>query len=359
MNRSHNQPKTQPEAPPKKKVPLLKGVPFRELALSWVQAAVLVAFSVAVALTTNWLRGPKHGGLPLRRKAPFDLYTDCPEILDDLPELSLKKLPIKAKGVIYVDARKGPAYCRGHVAGAWFLPMYEVEPPNKKTVAKLKKQKGRWIVIYGEQDVSGGKRLATALVNDGVRGVHLLKGGYAAWKKAGRPIEKCTIGRISAAAARRFPGPKVFVDSRSEDAFAAGHIKGAVSIPYDDLLPPDPKVLRALRGQKWKLMAVYDRAEGGGRGESQGGPKTGGGAKRATKVNRAWAVAAQLKARGFSNVKVLQGGFAQWRRIAEGETAEGANTEGQRKDGMHKDGMNGKRKQAKTKTRRSAEASDE
>jgi 3-mercaptopyruvate sulfurtransferase SseA len=295
---------------PEGKKSILRGVPLKALGWSWLQAAILVAFSVAVALFTNWLRGPRGGGLPLRRKAPFDIFTDCPEILDDLPMVKVSRLPTKSKGVIYVDARKAPSFCKGHIPRAWFLPMYETEPPNEETVSRLKKKRGRWIVICGDEEVSSGKRLATALVNKGVRGVRVLEGGIGAWKKAGRPIKRCDIPEISVKAAGEAGGSMTFVDAQTEEGFGSKHIPEAVSIPYDDLLPPDPRVLRALRARKIEAIVVYDSGEPTPEGE----------------VSRGWGVAAQLKARGFGNVKVMSGGLKKWIEAGSRvETAPGEN----------------------------------
>ena len=284
-------------------------VPWKALGVSWVQAASLVAFCVAVALITNWIRWPHHGGLAWRRKRPFDLYTDCPEIMDNIPTVKVEKLPKasnKSKGVLYVDARKGLAYCKGHIPGALFLPMFETDPPDPKIVARLKSLRGRWFVVYGDESVSSAKRLATALINKKVRGIKLLEGNLKAWKKADRKLQTCMAEEIGLNDLPKEEKRVVFVDARSEDDYNAARLPGALFIPYDDLLPPDPKVLAKLpapvkkrkKKAEGKLIVVYDSGTPAEEGEI---------------AHRAAGTAALLKARRYPNVKVLKGGIEAWK----------------------------------------------
>ena len=110
----------------------------KELGWSWAQAAGLLAFSVVVALVTNSLRSKGCGGLPLRRKAPFDLYTDCPEISEDLRSKKVSQLKPGSKGVVYLDGRMAHEYCAGHIPGARFMPCYETEPLDEAEVEQLR-----------------------------------------------------------------------------------------------------------------------------------------------------------------------------------------------------------------------------
>jgi len=285
-------------------------LPWKALGLSWIQAAALVAFGVAVALITNWIRWPHHGGLPWRRKRPFDLYTDCPEIMDNIPTVKVKKLPKasnKSKGVLYIDARKGLAYCKGHIPGALFLPMFETDPPDPKIVAHLKSLRGRWFVVYGDDTVSSAKRLATSLINKKVRGIKLLEGNLKAWKKARRKLHTCMGEEISLNDLPKDKDDVLFVDARSEENYNAARLPVALFIPYDDLLPPDPKVLAKLpepvkkrkKKAEGKLIVVYDSGTPSKEGEI---------------ADRAKGTAALLKARRYPNVKVLKGGIEAWKK---------------------------------------------
>jgi len=286
-----------------KKRPRGRPLPFGALAWSFVQAAGLVVVAFLVALFVNWARG--HGGLPLVRRAPFDLYTDCPEVRDDLPVVTVQQLGTGPRSVVFVDGRMAPAYCRGHVQGALFLPAYETEAPDPAVVAHLSKQRGKWIVVYGDRKLQGGKRLATSLANAHVRGVHLLDGGYEAWEKAKRPIARCAISQMTVASVKAHHATEiVLVDTRQEDAFSKGHIPGAVNLPFDDVLAPDPKVVARLIAAH-HFIVVYDAKKGAD----------------------AWSVAAELKARGARSVSLLSGGWAAWKGLQSGPTSRVGNTD--------------------------------
>ncbi len=258
-------------------------LPFRELALSWVWALVIVACSTGVALAFNALR---DNGLPLVRRAPFDLYTDCPELSGEIPMITLRRLPVGAKKVVYMDARMALAHVTEHIPGALFMPMYPIDLPDFSTLANL--PKGTWIVVYGTDNLQSNKRLVTALMGKTVRGVYLLEGGLKAWKAAGRPTVKQPPQVLSAPKALEFN--PFYVDARDEDAFAAGSARGAVNLPFDTTLPPEKKVLARLRSMKRPLF-VYDD----GTKKDADSPALG--------------VAADLMARGFTQVTVIEGGL--------------------------------------------------
>ena len=265
----------------------------RTLALSFVEAAVLVAAAAAIGLAVNAVRPDR---LPLVRRAPFDLYTDCPEVSEDIPEISPDKLGPRPKGVVFVDARKAWDYCAGHLPGALFLPMYETEPPDAATVSRLRSLRGRWVVVYGDPTVQSGRRLATALANARVRGVHLLAGGIRAWKARGLPIEKCEIPVRSAQQARALRDV-VLVDARDEEVCRRNRLPGAVCLPFDDVLPPEPEVLERLRAHRGPILVYDGRSGPDARGRWP-----------------AWAVAAELKARGIRDVQVLRGPLEELER---------------------------------------------
>ncbi len=240
--------------------------------------------ALVVALTVNWLR-PQS--IPLVRRAPFDLYTDCPEVSDDLPSVTAQRLGPHPKGVVFVDGRKAWDYCRGHIPGAVFLPMYETEPPDPATVRRLHARRGHWIVVYGDASVAGGKRLTSALIASGLRGLHLLEGGIEAWKKQRWNLKTCGIPTIDSRNGPLDSKRLLIVDARAPQAFAKGHVQGAINMPFDDVLPPDPKILARLLREKRPIL-VTDSGKSGPSG-----------------LRPAWAVAAELKARGARNVSVF------------------------------------------------------
>jgi rhodanese-related sulfurtransferase len=76
------------------------------------------------------------------------------------------------------------------------------------------------------------------------------------------------------------------VDIRSAEAYAAGHVAGAQSLPVSSVVPTDPAKLAALA--KYRVVVVCDEAEELGRAEEFAG---------------------ELKTAGTKDVRFLQGGY--------------------------------------------------
>lgn len=81
----------------------------------------------------------------------------------------------------------------------------------------------------------------------------------------------------------------LFIDSRVADAFKAGHIYGAVNIPYDDKI--DTIILDELSVPKEKSLVVY--CDGSQCQSSVG-------------------LAKLLHDQGFTNIRVFFGGWKEW-----------------------------------------------
>lgn len=302
----------------------------KQLGWSWAHAAGLLAFSVAVALVTNSTRGKGCGGLPLRRKAPFDLYTDCPEVSEDLQSKKVSELKPGSKGVVYLDARMAHEYCAGHIPGARFMPCYETEPLDKAEVEQLRKLRGRWLVIYGNKKLLSGKRLASGLVNAKLRGVYMLEGGLEAWTKAGRPLKKCVPREISVAELSSVKGKVVYVDARERAQFDSGHIPGAVLFTYDGVLPPEPAAFKKLKGKGDALFVTYAGSAGKKKDEpGEPGSVDQGESSAQPEVDPARGAASELKARGLKRVKILKGGLEAW--VQAGRPVEKGANEGAKK----------------------------
>ncbi len=258
-------------------------IPYKELAMAWIWALVLVLLSSGVGLAFNALRDE---GLPLFRRAPFDLYTDCPEIMGDLPRVTVAKLPENHKKVVYIDARLAPAYAKEHIPGALFMPMYPVDLPDFTPLTRY--PKGTWFVVYGASELATDKRLVSALMNAQVRGVKLLKGGLKAWRKAGRKTEGFTPRFVTV---NELPEGAQLVDARAEEQVEIETVEGALNLPFDLDLPPDAKLLKRLRARpKGSPIVVYAAPTKGGEA-------------------MAFGVFADLQARGFTNVLLLKGGI--------------------------------------------------
>ncbi|MBI9086213.1 MAG: rhodanese-like domain-containing protein [Desulfobacterales bacterium] len=85
-------------------------------------------------------------------------------------------------------------------------------------------------------------------------------------------------------------GSVLFVDARSEDEYVAGHIAGAVSLPWQRV--------------EERFMAVVERLEGGGRIIAYCDGET---------CQLSHDLAKFLKEMGFADVRVLVNGWSVWR----------------------------------------------
>jgi len=274
--------------PQKSAPPPQAAIPWRELGVAWRDAGLLVAFAVVCALALNQLR-PE--GLPLLRYAPFDLLGPCPEIQDEIPKIAAQRLKPGDGNVVIVDVRLAWDYMAGHIPGAWFLPMYETSPLDAEVISDLRALRpGTWIVLVGATGTVTAERALTALTARGLRGLFVLEGGLVAWEQRHGAL---TAGRFEVVTDPGDLRGAVLVDARDEDAFSAGHREGAVNLPFDDLLPPDPEVLRKIREAKADRIYVYPAD-----------PESGGVLSPGTRPPPVFCVAGELMARGFQGVKV-------------------------------------------------------
>lgn len=127
---------------------------------------------------------------------------------------------------------------------------------------------GRPVVVYDAGDGMAAARAWWTLRWAGHPTVRVLDGGFAAWTRAGRPVEvgsSATLagdfavrpGRLpvlDAASAAAVPGAGVLVDARAPQRFrgevepvdpVAGHVPGARNVPYADLVEADGRLLSA------------------------------------------------------------------------------------------------------------------
>jgi rhodanese-related sulfurtransferase len=277
-------------------------IPYKELGKSWIYALFLLIISTGISYVFNSIR---KNGLPWVRRAPFDLLVDCPEIAENLPEIEISKIDKNSKNIFFVDSRLPVSFAKGHIKGAMFLPIYETEPIELKSINKLEKlKKGTWIVVYGNIVQKSGERLVTVLKDNGVRGVYVLKGGFEAYKKANRKIEKFTPKYIESSVIQNKLYNKeklLFIDAREEDAFEEGNIQNSINLVCDDLLPPEEKILKTVEKHKDYKLIVY--GDDGKIDEEK-------------KIAIGYGVAAELYARGFKNIYILKGGYKAWMKFS-------------------------------------------
>ncbi|MBI5562414.1 MAG: hypothetical protein HY894_06140 [Deltaproteobacteria bacterium] len=194
-----------------------------------------------------------------------------------------------AERFLLVDARTAIAYRRKHIEGAINVPAFVV---HKKGFPK-----DAVIVLYddGIGSVEAGEA-AGKLDSAGYASVFIMDGGMAHWESGtdaaiaapqgvvpGGLVDFITAPELSRAA-QNGTG-MVIVDIRPAQGFKAGHVPGAVNVK-------PARVLRTSSGwAKDEPVVVVDGADNAGR-------------KAAEELRRA----------GFKMVRILYGGFPEWKR---------------------------------------------
>jgi 3-mercaptopyruvate sulfurtransferase SseA len=204
-----------------------------------------------LAIAFNAARSKR--GIDLFARAPYDIYTDCPEMDANIPKLKASRIKPGNRGLVLVDARPAATYLAGHIKGARSMPMYGSRPNAPGGLDYLRKMRGRFIVIYGQDQMQSAVHLASYLRQHGVRGVYLLDGDLAAWKKAGRKLVSRAIPQADGASLVGSSGP-LLVDARPLEQYRAGHIPGARNLPCDGLIPPDRKRFATLLALKRPIV---------------------------------------------------------------------------------------------------------
>ncbi len=130
--------------------------------------ALLLAPLAPAALTAWW-----HPQAPAWR-APVDAF----------PSLDLAAVP---EGVLWIDAREPAAYAAGHIPGALSFGEGNWEEGLAAFVERW--EPGVLVVVYCDgAECDASRRVARRLqIELGVEDVAVLREGWPAWQKAGRP----------------------------------------------------------------------------------------------------------------------------------------------------------------------------
>lgn len=266
------------------------------------KALLLTLACALAAVAVNSHRGKARGGIDFFARAPYDLYTDCPEMETNLPHVTVKALRRGRGHTVLLDARPAERYLAGHLPRAQSMPMYGTRPNAPRGLDWLKKMRGRFVVVYGKDEMQSALHLASYLKQNGIRGVHLLKGDLEAWTGAGHRLVKTPLPSISAAEARQTT-ELVFVDARSAPRFAEGRIPGALSVPFNGLVPPPTEAFARLLAEQRPLVIYGIEAEDAELADPDA-------PARPKDVGRI--LGAELLALGAKNVRWLPGGLEAW-----------------------------------------------
>jgi rhodanese-related sulfurtransferase len=92
-------------------------------------------------------------------------------------------------GALVLDARAARAWRRGHLPGAVSLPWMKVDTEFRHVEPLLMTPDTPALVYCERDDCDEGLLLARHLRRRGYGNITLFAGGYAAWRKAGGPVE--------------------------------------------------------------------------------------------------------------------------------------------------------------------------
>ncbi|MDX2493925.1 MAG: rhodanese-like domain-containing protein, partial [Desulfuromusa sp.] len=128
--------------------------------------------------------------------------------------------------MVLIDSRTAGYYHQASLPGAIFVPLSMLKEKNEKA---LPVDKNALLIFYCSGPTCGVSTISANLAKQmGYLNVRVYLEGVPAWVKAGFPVY----------ASREFllSEEPILIDLRSEERSVAGHIPGAVSIPYDDLV---------------------------------------------------------------------------------------------------------------------------
>ncbi len=158
-----------------------------------------------------------------RRGAPLigRRFEPPPPLTADMTDLLLKR------GAALIDMRKGRAYDRGHIPGAYCIGF---EGPFSAWVGWVIGPE-RPLVLLGETaQVKEAHRQLLRIGYDNVRGY--LDGGIDAWTASGRELSTFETAEVEDLAAWILSAePMTVLDVRNEDEWVHGHVPGAVHLP--------------------------------------------------------------------------------------------------------------------------------
>ena len=98
---------------------------------------------------------------------------------------------IKQPKILIVDVRTPEEYANGHIEGAVFIPISQMET-QLSLWSKLPKDHTAPILIYAEEETHS-IHARVLLKEKGYSNVYALKGGFKSWKEAGQPFIKSDL----------------------------------------------------------------------------------------------------------------------------------------------------------------------
>lgn len=140
---------------------------------------------------------------------------------------------LAARSALVLDTRTRAEFEAGHIPGARNL---EAAPPGlvAEVLALAGGDKSRAMVLYCNGPYcQASRRLADQLAEAGFTDIRRYQLGIPVWRALGGPTE---IGLAGVKRVFGVDGLAVFVDGRPSEDFAKGSLKGAHSMPADELV---------------------------------------------------------------------------------------------------------------------------
>ena len=148
------------------------------------QVVAVIAFSVVIAVIVN---GAREVSLPLIM--PFQPEYHCSSGMEAGPVLTPEAAlaSFGKAGTVFVDARPGEDYEKGHIQGAVNIPYSFLEPLPEDAMNRLKTY--RIVVVYcNTREGQRSKLMAGEIYRSGIKDAFYLEGGLLAWTRAGGSV---------------------------------------------------------------------------------------------------------------------------------------------------------------------------
>ena len=148
------------------------------------QAIVVIAISAGIAFFVNGARE-----VPLPIIMPFQPEYHCASGMEAGPGLTPEAAlaSFGKAGTVFVDARPGEDYGKGHIQGAINLPYSFLEPLPEDAMNRLKTY--RIVVVYcNTREGQTSKLMAGEIYRSGIKDAFYLEGGLLAWTRAGGSV---------------------------------------------------------------------------------------------------------------------------------------------------------------------------
>lgn len=152
-----------------------------------LQAVVLSAVACGVGLIFNAARS--HG-LSVVADAPYNIYKPCPMMSAEATALGLDELGDDLSGLVIIDARRKKEFALARIPGSRSLPYHPLDATDPALIAELKALGPSRVLVVGDTQIDSGRLLSAEMAQAGCLGVRYLSGGFPAWEKAGRAVER-------------------------------------------------------------------------------------------------------------------------------------------------------------------------